>query len=60
MAELERQKKGLTFLPDNHMVNGTKLPDAAGWSEEKRDESLNAEKDQRLVTTAPWHLRGVW
>jgi hypothetical protein len=42
------------------MINGTKLLNAAGWSEEKRDEFVKSERIQRLITTGPMHLRGVW
>lgn len=50
----------LTFEPDNHMINGTKLLNVAGMTRGRRDGILKSEKTRHVVKIGPMHLKGVW
>jgi protein SOK2 len=47
-------------LPDNHMINGTKLLNVAGMTRGRRDGILKSEKVRHVVKIGPMHLKGVW
>ena len=47
-------------LPDNHMINGTKLLNVAGMTRGRRDGILKSEKLRHVVKIGPMHLKGVW
>ena len=51
---------GLIELPDNHMINGTKLLNVAGMTRGRRDGILKSEKVRHVVKIGPMHLKGVW
>lgn len=51
---------GLIQLPDNHMINGTKLLNVAGMTRGRRDGILKSEKTRHVVKIGPMHLKGVW
>lgn len=51
---------GLIRLPDNHMINGTKLLNVAGMTRGRRDGILKSEKTRHVVKIGPMHLKGVW
>lgn len=50
----------LTLIPDNHMINGTKLLNVAGMTRGRRDGILKSEKVRHVVKIGPMHLKGVW
>ena len=50
----------LTFVLDNHMINGTKLLNVAGMTRGRRDGILKSEKTRHVVKIGPMHLKGVW
>ena len=50
----------LTCVPDNHMINGTKLLNVAGMTRGRRDGILKSEKVRHVVKIGPMHLKGVW
>lgn len=47
-------------IPDNHMINGTKLLNVAGMTRGRRDGILKSEKARNVVKIGPMHLKGVW
>ncbi|KAJ2963253.1 hypothetical protein NQZ79_g1676 [Umbelopsis isabellina] len=47
-------------LPDNDMINGTKLLNVVGMSRGKRDGILKNEKGRVVVKVGSMHLKGVW
>lgn len=47
-------------IPDNHMINGTKLLNVAGMTRGRRDGILKSEKVRNVVKIGPMHLKGVW
>lgn len=48
------------LIPDNHMINGTKLLNVAGMTRGRRDGILKSEKTRHVVKIGPMHLKGVW
>ena len=50
----------LMTVPDNHMINGTKLLNVAGMTRGRRDGILKSEKTRHVVKIGPMHLKGVW
>ncbi|KAG1400810.1 hypothetical protein G6F58_010872 [Rhizopus delemar] len=48
------------MLPNNDMINGTKLLNVTGMSRGKRDGILKNEKGRVVVKVGAMHLKGVW